>query len=301
MKTFKKYFFLLISLLLINGCDKPAPTQLIQDEEFLEVELITNDIDDEIYSSGYDSTGIVYNPSRGFANIVSVSGIKTSYNNINISTSHAQAVFFNRDSPVLSPDGRLIGYETRLLGNLDFNGKRAKHLPFRIRFKNRNNGNHTDTTLGLRHVLHHKPGNPGDDFNFQYNSFVSLDFNPFTGNPVNFNIPTAAEINGLLRLEKNGNNLSGRLNWNAKNAEKFEIIIGGTLRGNGKVFPLYRLRTRDDGALIIPRSLLNQIPLNRFQRLVFSIIRKKELRVSTENDDLFILSQSIHNIITDIP
>ena len=300
MKLTIKYLILLLGFLVINGCDKPAPTQLIHEEDPLEIELITQDITDELHSSGYDSTGFVYNPSRGFTNIITVSGIKTSHNEFTFLTSHAQAIFFNRDSLIFSPDGRFIGYKTQLLGNVDFNGVRAKIREFRIWFKDRRNGRPSDTLLGYRHVLHNRPLIPGDDFNFQFNSLVNFDFNPFIGNPVQFNIPTLLEINGSIHFEGQINNLTANISWNAGHSDKFEIIIGGSLRLNGKVLPLYRLKTRDDGNLEIPRSLLNQIPLDRFNKLIFSIIRKKEFHIPSDNNDLFILSQSIHNLVIDI-
>ena len=301
MKLIIKYITLFLSFIIINGCDKPTPTQLIEREDFLEIELITKDTEDELYSSGYDSTGYVYNPSRGFTNIITVSGIKTSYNNFTLSASHAQAIFFDKDSLVFSPDGRFIGYETRVLGTTDFNGKRANLVPFRIRFKNRNNGNHIDTTLGFRHVLHHRFGNLNDDFNFQYNSSVSFDFTPFVGNPVHFSLPTESEINGNVRIDGQAGSLRCNINWNTGSSDKFEIIIGGELRMGGRVLPLYRLRTRDDGSLEIPGTLLNQMPLNKFNRLIFSIIRKNEFHIENNENELFILSQSIHNLVVDIP
>jgi hypothetical protein len=301
MKLIIKYVTLFLSFLIINGCDKPAPTQLIEREDFLEIELITKDTEDELYGSGYDSTGFVYNPSRGFTNIITVSGIKTSYNNFTLSASHAQAIFFDKDSLVFSPDGRFIGYETRVLGTTDFNGKRANLVPLRIRFKNRITGSQVDTTLGFRHVLHHRFGNLNDDFNFQYNSSVSFDFTPFVGNPVHFSLPTESEINGNVRIDGQAGNLRCNINWNTGSSDKFEIIIGGELRMGGRVLPLYRLRTRDDGSLEIPGTLLNQMPLNKFNRLIFSIIRKKEFHIENNENELFILSQSIHNLVVDIP
>lgn len=300
MKLITLHLIFITSFFLVNGCDKPAPTELKQEEDQLEVEVITRDTGDDFYSSGYDTTGIIYNPSHSAANIINVSGIKTTFWNATISSSYAQAVFFNKDFPVLSPDGRLIGYETRVLGNVDFNRKRARLIPFRIRFKNRINGLLSDTTLGFKHVLHYKPSNHDDDFNFQYNSLVNFNLN-IIDNIINFNIPTESEINGQVRLERKRNNLTVRLNWNAELSENFEIIVGGSLRTNGKIFPIYRIRTRDDGNLEIPWRLLNQIPLNRFERLIFSVIRKKEFRIENNNNELFILSQSIHNLVVNIP
>lgn len=301
MKLFTKYLILLFSLFLLKGCDNPAPTELVQ-EDPLEVEVITKDTDDEIHSSGFDSTGVIYDPgraSRGFANVVTVTGMKTRYRNATVSTSYAQAIFFDTDSPVLSPDNRLIGFKTQLLGNVDFNGKRARHVQMRIRFK-RGNGDQADSLLGFKHVLHHTPLNQRDDFNFEYGSFVNFNFDPFAGNSANFNIPTPTEINGSVQIEGNRSNFKGQINWNAEHADNFEIIIGVSKRNERIVFPLFRLKTRDDGSLEIPSDILNQIPFDRYGRLVFSLVRKIEFNFKNDDNTLYILSQSIHNLVLDI-
>ena len=52
MKHFKTHLFFLINLLIINGCDKPAVTELTQDEEEqLEIEVLAKDTNDEFYSA----------------------------------------------------------------------------------------------------------------------------------------------------------------------------------------------------------------------------------------------------------
>ena len=77
LKVMKKYFLYIIVLFafIYSGCDKPGPTELVADEETYDVEILGKDINDEFYSNGYDSSGVIEDRSN-FASIISVSGIK---------------------------------------------------------------------------------------------------------------------------------------------------------------------------------------------------------------------------------
>ncbi|MBZ0200911.1 MAG: hypothetical protein K8H86_13655, partial [Ignavibacteriaceae bacterium] len=78
MKIFIFTTALVITLLFVAGCNKPAPTELIVDENYddpLQVEVLAKDTLDEYYSSGYDTTGVVENIHR-FSNVVIASGVK---------------------------------------------------------------------------------------------------------------------------------------------------------------------------------------------------------------------------------
>lgn len=294
MKTFTKYFILLITLLIINGCDKPAPTELIQEEEEpLTVEVITKGSDDEFYSA--DSSGVVVDDLNRFVNIISVSGIKITTEESTINTSYAQAIFFDTNRPIRR-NGRILTYHTRVFGDVQFNDFPAQLIPLIIRYKD---GDSTSVvSLGFKHVQ--------ENFNYEFNSSVmfNIDFFPIIGgNSVEFNIPTPSEITGSLRFEGNrGNNsLRAILSWNGEESHsKFEIIVGASVGRNEKVFPLFRLKTRDDGKLIVPRNLINRIP-REFNNVVFSLVRKIESHHQGNNNDLYVLSQSIHSLVVDIP
>ncbi len=300
MKIFTKYFILLIPLLLFAGCDKPAPTELTMKDEQLDVELLTKDTNDEFYTS--DSSGVV-DDLKKFTNVVTVSGIKITKGDQTYNAAFAQAIFFDKNSKVHSPDGRLLGFKTRLLGNVQFNGIDSRLAEYRIRFTNRNNGVHRDTLLGYRHVLNSLF--PQQDFNYEFNSSVTfnIDFLPlFGGNSFTFDIPTPSEITGSVRFEgtRRNNTLRAILTWNAMHHQNFEIILGASTSNNEMIFPLFRLRTKDDGELIIPASLINRIP-QRFKTIVINIVRKEESHHEINNNDLYVLSQSIHSLVVDIP
>jgi hypothetical protein len=295
-----KFTAFIFILFLLNGCDEPAPTELVQDDS-IEVEVITKDADDEFYSSGYDSTGLVYEPSN-YGNVITVSGVKISSRGTTINSSLAQAIFFDRSKPVYSDQGMLIGFRTRLLGNVKFNGIDARQVPLRIRFGS--NDVRSDTLLGFKHLLYNRTGINGDDFGYAYNSFVGFELNPFTGRYVNFNIVTPPEVNGTIHLGGNNDkgNLKGVLEWNGHHFEGFEVIVGVSEKGRENIFPLYRIRTKDDGSLEIPSELLNNIPFDRYDRIVFSLIRRIEYRNNVNgNTTLHVLSQSIHSIVVVIP
>ena len=295
MKEIKKYIILIICLLIINGCDNPVPTELVQDEEQLEVEVITKDIDDEFYEA--DSSGVVGDYKR-FTNIISVSGIKITHGDTTLTTSYAQAIFFDRGNPILRGNGNILSYRTRLLGNVKFNDVEAKRVSHIIRY--REGGVVKDVNLGLKHVLN--SAFPGNDFNYQFNASVSFDLDFLLGNTVSFNIPTPTEVFGNVKFEgERGNeNLKTILNWNAENLPGFEIVISARERDGDKVLPLYRIKTSDDGELILPAKLINEIPI-RFKRIIFNFVRKYDSLQSGNNNQLYVLSQSIHSVVIDIP
>jgi hypothetical protein len=299
MKNLKIYPLYFLLLPLFFGCDKPAPTELINDSDKLEIEVISQDTGDEFYSSGFDTTGIIYRPSV-FANTVTISGVKITTHGITVKSELAQAVFFDKGMPVYSSDGRLLGYRTRLAGSVEFNNVPAALRPYVIRFRNRNSGNLGADTLGLRYILYNRQGSPGEDFNYSYGSNVNFRLTPFSGLPFTIDIPTPSEITGSVRVEgsRSRNNLKAALSWNSMNTGSVEVII--SVRNRGSVFPLFRIRVEDDGKLEIPGRLLNQIPLERFEKLVFSIVRKIEIQ-HQGNPEIYILSQSIHSLVVDIP
>ena len=119
---------------------------------------------------------------------------------------------------------------------------------------------------------------------------------------VDFEIPTPPEVTGQLNTigsVQNGN-LQAEVIWNGLPSGRIEIVLGGILKSRTDILPLYRLTTKDDGKLVIPASLLKNIPFNLFDGLVITLIRRYR---SSDNSlqDHFIVSQSVHNIRIDIP
>ena len=143
---------------------------------------------------------------------------------------------------------------------------------------------------------------PREDFNFRYDSYVKFSLMPMHGQQISFNIPTPPEITGTLKTSGSRENqsLKAELDWNGGKPDvEIEVVIGAIVQGGAEPLPLFRLKARDTGRLVIPSKLLNDLPHPRFGTLVFSLIRKIETDVPGMNGGLHIISQSIHNIVVD--
>lgn len=302
MKKLIIYLIILSSFLFYFGCDKPAPTQLEDDisGDPVEIEVIGKELGDEYYSNGFDTSGVSQN-IVDYANIISVAGVKVTKNGDTRNHSIASALFFDRNKPVYRSDGRLIGYQTIAPGIVSFDGTNALILNFRIRFRDR--GVLVDTLLGKQYLLYNNHHGNLNQFVYRYNSSINFNLNPFIGQQVSFNIATPTEITGSVKLtgNRNDNNLNALLEWNSGQSGKLIIVLGVTQHGNEKVIPLYRMRTRDDGKLIVPKELLNKIPHNLFHRLTFTFIRRYESANQYPGGNLYVSSQSLHTIFVNIP
>jgi len=301
MKKLLTYLIISASVFILVSCDKPAPTQLIDDttDEF-EVELLNKDLDNPSFS-GTDTSGITQDLT-GVTNLISVSGIKiTTEKGISI-FSLAQAMFFDKSKPIKYSDGRLLAYKTIIPGTIKFNGTEAHIVPYRIRF--REGGMPKDTLVGGKYLLYNISGGMPDPFYFDYNSNVSFEFDPILpGENISFNIPTPKEINGNIILEgsKSERNLRALLRWNAMQEKKVAIIIGLIRPGQKFSIPVYKFKTRDDGEAKIPGRLLNELPLDNFEKIVVTFVRSYEGYHDNGANDLLVSSQSIHSIVIDIP
>jgi len=302
MKIFLTYLIISASVFILVSCDKPAPTQLIDDttDEF-EVELLNKDLEGEYYSSGADTSGITQDIT-GITNLISVSGIKITTENRTSIFSLAQAMFFDKSKPITYSNGRLLAYKTIIPGAIKFNGTEAHIVPYRIRF--REGGMPKDTLVGGKYLLYNISYGTPDPFYFEYGSNVSFEFDPFLlGGNISFNIPTPEEINGVVSLSGNqiSKNLEATLNWNAKGEKRVFVIIGLLRPGQLQSIPVYKMKTPDDGELKIPSRYLNQLPLDRFEKIVFTFVRSYEGYRGSGNNELLVSSQSIHSIVIDIP
>ena len=294
MKSLIKYFLLLFLIGSFLGCNNPQPTALIEDNDPIEIEVLTKN-PAEPTSFGIDSTGLNDNPAR-FTNVITVAGIKQTIRGISFKSSFAQAAFFDKTKPVFGLNGKLIGYSTLTPGNVFFSNQKAERRQFRIRY-----GVNKDTSLGLRYVLHRR-GILGDPFNFDFNSNINFRFVPDISSAVSFDIATPPEIflNYRLAGSKSNKNLNLLLEWNAGNVKNFEILISIIDDPRNIVFPLYKIKTADDGKFAMPKKLLEELAA-RFDKLEFTLTRKFEKQQGTGIAELIVVSQSINSISVDIP
>lgn len=276
------------------GCDDPQPTSLVEDEDPIAIEVITKN-PAEPTSFGVDSTGIDENPAR-FTNFITVAGIKQTFQGISFRSSFAQAAFFDKTKPVYGFRGKLLGYSTLTPGSVFFNNQKAQLRQFTIK-----HGVNRDTVLGLRYVLH-KRGFLGDPFNFEYNSNINFRFVPDISSPISFDIATPPEI--FLNYKFSGSNDNKNLNlvldWNAGFVNNFEILISIVDDQRDIVFPLYKIKTADDGKFVMPKKLLEELAA-KFNKIAFTLTRKYEKQHNSGVSELFVVSQSINSISVELP
>ncbi len=301
MKNLLTYLFIASVGLFLFGCDKPAPTELIDDTDPAEYEILGKDINDEFYSNGFDTTGITQDLQQ-LPNLIAISGIKvTDIHGNTDEFSFAQSIFFDRTKEIFSPGGRFLGFRSIIPGIVSFDNRIARVVPFHIRY--RDGDVLRDTTLGNKYILFSGRRGDIDDFHYRHNSSMNFRINIFGGEQVSFDIPTPTEITGnidILGSRSNGD-LRALLHWTRGNTHDITIVIGARLRDKHIIMPLYRVKTRDDGRLLIPPRFINEIPFQHFDRIVFTFIRRFENTIDTNSGDLRVSSQSIHSIIVNLP
>jgi len=301
MKNLLTYLFIASVGLFLFGCDKPAPTELIDDTDPAEYEILGKDINDEFYSNGFDTTGITQDLQQ-LPNLIAISGIKvTDIHGNTDEFSFAQSIFFDRTKEIFSPGGRFLGFRSIIPGIVSFDNRIARVVPFHIRY--RDGDVLRDTTLGNKYILFSGRRGDIDDFHYRHNSSMNFRINIFGGEQVSFDIPTPTEITGnidILGSRSNGD-LRALLHWTRGNTHDITIVIGARLRDKHIIMPLYRVKTRDDGRLLIPPRFINEIPFQHFDRIVFTFIRRFENTIDTNGGDLRVSSQSIHSIIVNLP
>jgi hypothetical protein len=211
-------------------------------------------------------------------------------------------MFFDKSKPIKYSDGRLFAYKTITPGTIKFNGTESHIVPYKIRYRDK--GIPMDTLIGFKYVLYNIFGGYPDPFYFSYNSSVSFEFDPILpGENISFTIPTPPEIIGSVTLNGSriNKNLTAKLNWNSGGVGKVTMVVGLMRPGQLQSIPVYRLKTRDDGEMNIPARFLNELPLERFERIVFTFVRSYEGYHGSGNNELLVSSQSIHSIVIDIP
>ena len=292
--------FLVFSLIIFNSCDEPGPTELLPDnisvDDEVAIEVLSPNPDQFVYANGYDSTGITQ-PTPTSASVITVNDIKNTIENFTFESAFHAAVFFDKQAPIKNNDGKIIGYKTRLIGKTFFNGDSARLAPYVIRYKE--NGMIKDTLAGFLHLLRINQRRMRNS----NNDFIRFRLNPFIGQPIDFNILTPPEVTGNVKISgtPGSADFGIDLTWNSADAP-IEIIIGGVLKTRDETFPLYRLRTKDDGHLRIPGRLLREIPFDQFKQLVITFIRRYRTNITSNSlNDNFVTANNIHNIRLPLP
>ena len=299
-KLFTYCAFLIALALVLQGCDKPAPTELVQNrDEGTNYELLNDPASENYYTSGVDTSGVTQDFSNpDLVNLISLTGVKITTNGSTQDYSLAQAFFFDKSKPIYNSSSQVIAYETQMPGLVYFDGIRARMVDHKIRYHD--GGTLRETTIGKKYFLW---SGIVDPYTFPYNSSSNFKLTLWSGDSVMFPIQTPKEITGsvLLNGRKDSHDLKAVLHWNAGQEGRVILIIGLIEQGHFFSIPVYKIRTADDGEFTVPGRLINKLPLNRFAKIVFTLVRAEEKLAGKQDNLLFISAQSIHSIVLDIP
>lgn len=299
MKKIFTYCTFLLFGLIVFSCDKPAPTELINDSSD-EYETLNKD-----YVSGTDTSGVTQDLTR-LNNLISVSGIKISKGSFTLNMSLAQLIVFDKSKPIHWRN-RLIAYETitpYTVNRPKFDGYESRIVPYKLKFSGE--GFQEEITIGTKYVLFRMNGeyNWEDPFIYYYDSSIRFELDPLIGQTVSFDIPTPPEITGSVQFSggENTGNLKAILKWSGRSNRKISVVVGIMKNDTSKAVSIYRIKTADDGEMKIPERFFDAIRLSNFKNLVFTFVRSYEEETDISGGkNLYISSQSIHSIIIDIP
>ena len=302
MNRFIKNIIFLVSIFFIISCDDPAPIEVANEEEEIEISVV-NPEPSTYTITGYDSTGSV-NSIPEQETVILLNGIKNTIDNTTFYKAYGEAIFFDKTLPVFNNNNRLLGYRTRDIRSVKFGNKLAQKVPFRIKY--RENSIDRDSLLGTKHQLKFQTVLNPENLNFSYNRNQIIEIVKRIGNSNSVNLRIPDEIIGKITVRNNKNRNRIFLSWNKSNLSnslsagelKEEIIIGGILQDRNELLPLLRLTRLNSNIFEIPNYLLEDIiKSDKFNYLVITLIRKiVSSQSNNELGEINIASQSIHNI-----
>lgn len=297
----KKNFLVLLLFLpfLIGSCDKPSPVELSsgeqQPDDPIELIVLNQNPSEELNSTEPDS-GFVFLPPPTFrfgAHIVVVKSTTKERDSVK-RANLGQGVFYDLSSPINDDNGKLISYTTLPVQFIRFQNVTARESGHTVRY--RNNRQVKDTMTGPKYILLRRPGALGDPFDFDLNSTITIDIKKFSVPMERFTIATPQEIKGDVELlTRNNGTKVLNLKWNTLNRGTVDIVLSGISVVSQRAVPLFRIRTIDDGKLIVPTSIMSAIPAGNFSKLAVSFLRQTESLADFHPGKIYFQIQSLDN------
>lgn len=296
---------LFISILFFASCENPVPVDLIdssqQSDKDLQIEVLSTNPDDETNSSDVDTTG--YNNSNfDYQGEIFLSKNIINYQSTTIESNFAQTILFDKTNPIRNRNNRIIGYRSRNLLNVRYNNHNAREVPYTIKMNQ--GGNILDSLLGKKYILFYKSNFIySDSINFEFGSLVNVELVHSPMRRFSQNLLMPEKILGNIKINRiNDTEYKTILEWNGLNKDKIQIVIGAYTKTLIPILiPLYRLKTIDDGSLLLPDNLIESIPKDKFGRLAFIFMRQNNGIINFNGDQIFYLTQSTNTHIINIP
>ncbi len=304
MKKYFQHIILFLFTAYFFGCGKPGPTEVVNDlpndESPLQIEVLAKNPEDALYTTGYDSTGLLIPPPSTDV-FLFISKNIVSQQSLSISYDIAQVFFFDKNSPVILPDGKRYGFHMKKVIPPKINSIQTKEVSHIIH--SGMGSSVKETVIGPKYMLS-RTGILGDSLSLPYKSSVKFEYREkMMGNShVEFTVEMPDQIIGNVTVTQNGKGEKILLlEWNKGTKDSVEIIIGGKLKSEKAATAFYKIHVKDNGRVIIPPKLIKAIPKDRFDRLVFSFVRNAVSRRVEQSFEFFTVIQNTHSIIIDYP
>ncbi len=295
---------LFISLLLLVSCENPIPVDLIdssQQSDDIQIDVLSTNPDDETNSSSVDSTGYT-NSNLDFQGEIFLSKNIITNQNLSVESNFAQTILFDKTNPIRNNYNRIVGFRSRNIYNVRYNNHRAREVPYTIRMNS--GSNIIDSVLGSKYILFKRSNLiNSDSIDLQFGSPLNVELIHSPQRRFSYDLTMPEKILGNIKINKISNTeYKTILEWNSLNKDKIQIIIGAYTKTLIPILiPLYRLKTKDDGNLLLPNNLIESIPKDKFSRLAFIFIRQNSGSINFNGEQIFYLTQSSNTHIINIP
>ncbi len=287
MKKYLKILFTGLLVILIGGCQKQGPIELIDsidDSNIIEISAVSTPVDSTFEPVAFDTSGLL-NPHKFYGKLV-FRAIRYERAFKSDSVILAEGIFYDKSAPIIQ-HGRVITYASYDLGNLSVNSNKLTKIPRKLSPLIRD-------PMGFRYhaVL---------PYQFSINNkWTASGANPIDSFSVPFTFPSEIKV---LNLKPSIVRIGEPLNikWKCANPIVHLVISAeDEFLPDRIIKPLLHLKIKNTkNGVTIPPKILGLIPWNRHQKFIFTFTSENriETNISGYPDPVLVHSASIHNIV----
>lgn len=285
---------ILTLILLLIGCQKENPIELIDDKDdsnLISIQTTSPFTDSLFMVSENDSCGnFDIQHTKFYAKLVT-QNILIDRPLQSDSFTTAEAVFYDKNNPIRH-NNRIIAFKSFDVGTLRFNAKLMNKFERKIKV-NANN----DSTIGYRYMLR---------FNYEHNNmhnWVASGNDLIDSFMIQYSAPSKLRV---LNLRPSTIRISQPLylKWECSNPVIHLYINAeeGTLMQR-RLVPILHLKIQNlKGEITIPVKILELLPIKRYSRYLFSFTSENRItrRINGFSDELLLYSASVHSIYINV-
>jgi len=288
----KKASVLIGILVLVSGCQKPGPIELVDDRDdsnLIQVIATGSDADSIFATSGVDTSGL-FN-SRYYAKMY-FSHVYYSLQSRSDSFMQAEAIFLDKTNPVVW-NGHMLGYASLDVGEVTLEGDTLPKVQHKMKL-----GSTGDTTAGYQYYMknEHSTG-PHDQYH--WNGSGKGPVGPFNKSGSSAPSMRVTEVDPpFIPIDA-----PITLRWKCTNTYVNLFISREGNQVQRAWVPLIYLKIRNiKGEIQLPAKVLEMIPLKQYPRLLFTLTSEAQsvTNIPGYSDDVLLHSASIHNLLLNV-